>query len=427
MSKQREPAILVVRRGLRRRNRRERRFRIYGLLSVLVALSSLAFLVTDIVIKGYPAFQHTLVALELHYDPELLGVGASPTEQELQGADYESVLKEGLRARFPQVRGRAQKRELGKLLSGGAAYDLRDHLSANPVLLGQRESRWLLTIARVDGYVKEADVIGDPSGALSEAQTGWLRELDEAGALELHFNTQLLRNGDSRDPELAGIRGATVGSMLTLLVTLVLSFPLGVGAAVYLEEFAARDRWTDLIEVNINNLAAVPSIIFGLLGLAMFISLFGMPRSAPLVGGLVLTLVTFPTVIIASRAAIRAVPSSLREAALALGASRVQMVLHHVLPNALPGMLTGAIIGMARALGETAPLLMIGMVAFIVDVPGGLLDSATVLPVQIYLWADSPERGFTALTSAAIMVLLVFLVLMNALAVFMRNRFEQRW
>ena len=224
-----------------------------------------------------------------------------------------------------------------------------------------------------------------------------------------------------------GFDCSALGSWDSLLVTLLLSFPLGVAAAIYLEEFAARDRWTDLIEVNINNLAAVPSIIFGLLGLAMFIGLFGMPRSAPLVGGLVLTLVTFPTVIIASRAAIRAVPPSLREAALGLGASRVQMVLHHVLPNALPGMLTGAIIGMARALGETAPLLMIGMVAFIVDVPGGLLDSATVLPVQIYLWADSPERGFTALTSAAIMVLLVFLVLMNALAVFLRNRFEQRW
>ena len=428
MSKQeREPTILVVRRGLRRRYRREQRFRLYGMLSVLMALASLVFLFTDIAIKGYPAFQHTVIALELQYDPELLGVGAGPGEQELQGADYESVLKEGLRARFPEVSSRAQKRELNKLLSRGAAYDLRDHLLANPALVGKRESRWLLASARVDGHVKEAAAIGDPASGLSDTQAGWLRSLDEAGALELRFNTRLLRAGDSRDPELAGIRGATVGSMLTLLVTLLLSFPLGVAAAIYLEEFARRDRWTDLIEVNINNLAAVPSIIFGLLGLAMFISLFGMPRSAPLVGGLVLTLVTFPTVIIASRAAIRAVPPSLRDAALGLGASRVQMVLHHVLPNALPGMLTGAIIGMARALGETAPLLMIGMVAFIVDVPGGLLDSATVLPVQIYLWADSPERGFTALTSAAIIVLLVFLVLMNALAVFLRNRFEQRW
>ena len=423
----REPTITIVRRGLRRRYRREQRFRIYGGLSVLVALASLVFLFTDILIKGYPAFQHTVIALELHYDPQLLGVGASPTGQELQGADYESVLKQGLRARFPELGSRAQRRELNRLLSSGAAYELRDHLSANPALVGQRESRWLLASARVDGYVKEAATIGDPGLGLSDTQAGSLRTLDEAGALELRFNTRLLRNGDSRDPELAGIWGATVGSMLTLLVTLLLSFPLGVAAAIYLEEFATRDRWTDLIEVNINNLAAVPSIIFGLLGLAMFISLFGMPRSAPLVGGLVLTLVTFPTVIIASRAAIRAVPPSLREAALGLGASRVQMVLHHVLPNALPGMLTGAIIGMARALGETAPLLMIGMVAFIVDVPGGLLDSATVLPVQIYLWADSPERGFTALTSAAIMVLLVFLVLMNALAVFLRNRFEQRW
>ncbi len=218
-----------------------------------------------------------------------------------------------------------------------------------------------------------------------------------------------------------------MGSIYTLVVTLLLSFPLGVAAAIYLEEFAARNRWTDLIEVNINNLAAVPSIVFGLLGLAVFLKLFGMPRSAPLVGGLVLTLMTFPTIIIASRAAIKAVPPSIREAALGLGASRVQMVLHHVLPLALPGMLTGTIIGMARALGETAPLLMIGMVAFIVDVPRALTDSATVLPVQIFLWADSPERGFIARTSAAIMVLLAFLVVMNALAVFLRNRFEKRW
>ncbi|MFZ1831632.1 MAG: DUF3333 domain-containing protein, partial [Pseudomonadales bacterium] len=320
MSKQeREPTILIVRRGLRRRYRREQRFRLYGMLSVLMALASLVFLFTDIAIKGYPAFQHTLIALELHYDPQLLGVGPRPSEQELQGADYESVLKDALRLRFPEVGGRAQKRELNKLLSGSAAYDLRDHLSANPALLGQRESRWLLASSRVDGYVKEADVIGNPASGLSENQAGWLRSLDEAGALELRFNTRFLLGGDSRDPELAGIRGAAVGSMLTLLVTLLLSFPLGVAAAIYLEEFAARDRWTDLIEVNINNLAAVPSIIFGLLGLAMFIGLFGMPRSAPLVGGLVLTLVTFPTVIIASRAAIRAVPPSLREAALGLG------------------------------------------------------------------------------------------------------------
>ncbi|HNE02053.1 MAG TPA: phosphate ABC transporter permease PstA, partial [Plasticicumulans sp.] len=245
--------------------------------------------------------------------------------------------------------------------------------------------------------------------------------------LKLRFNRAFFANGDSRDPEQAGVRGALFGTFLTLLITLTLSFPIGVAAAVYLEEFAPKNRMTDVIEVNINNLAAVPSIVFGLLGLAVFIAFFGMPRSAPLVGGLVLTLLTLPTIIIASRAALKAVPPSIREAALGMGASRIQMVGHHVLPLALPGMLTGAIIGMARAIGETAPLLMIGMVAFIVDVPGSLTAPATALPVQIYLWADSPERAFVERTSAAIIVLLAFMVLMNLLAVILRRRFERRW
>ena len=424
----RRNTIDIVRRGLKRRYRRERRFRLYGIASVLIALASLALLFTDIVVKGFQAFEQTRVQLEVHYDAELLGVAPGAGEDELSAADYDAVLKQALDARFPAVTGRAGKRELFRLLSAGAAYELRARLLAQPALLGSTETLWLVAHGAVDAYVKEAARIGDPPATgISAQQAAWLAELEAGGALELALNRNLLANGDSRDPELAGIRGAVMGSLFTLAVTLALSFPLGVAAAVYLEEFAARNRWTDLIEVNINNLAAVPSIIFGLLGLAVFIGLFGMPRSAPVVGGLVLTLVTFPTVIIASRAAIRAVPPSLREAALGLGASRVQMVLHHVLPNALPGMLTGAIIGMARALGETAPLLMIGMVAFIVDVPHSFTDSATVLPVQIYLWADSPERGFTALTSAAIMVLLGFLVVMNALAVFLRNRFEKRW
>jgi len=243
----------------------------------------------------------------------------------------------------------------------------------------------------------------------------------------MRVNRNFFTQGDSREPELAGIRGAAMGSLFTLIITLGLSFPIGVAAAVYLEEFAPRNRWTDLIEVNINNLAAVPSIIFGLLGLAIFINFFHVPRSVPVVGGLVLTLMTLPTIIISSRAAIKAVPPSIRDAAIGVGASPMQVVLHHVLPLAMPGMLTGAIIGMAQALGETAPLLMIGMVAFIVDVPGGFTDPATVLPVQIFLWADSPERAFVEKTSAAIMVLLAFLILMNTLAVVLRKRLERRW
>ena len=241
------------------------------------------------------------------------------------------------------------------------------------------------------------------------------------------LNTTFFTNGDSREPETAGIRGAMMGSLFTLLVTLALSFPIGVAAAIYLEEYAPKNKWTELIEVNINNLAAVPSIIFGLLGLAIFINFFGLPRSVPLVGGLVLTLMTLPTIIISSRAAIKAVPPSIREAALGIGASKMQVVLHHVLPLAMPGMLTGTIIGMAQALGETAPLLMIGMVAFIVDIPGGVVEPATALPVQIYLWADSPERAFVERTSAAIMVLLAFLIAMNTVAIWLRKRLERRW
>ena len=249
----------------------------------------------------------------------------------------------------------------------------------------------------------------------------------KAGKIEKQFNTILFNSGDSREPEVAGIRGALMGSFYTLLVTFLLSFPIGVTTAMYLEEFAPKNRWTDIIEVNINNLAAIPSIVFGLLGLAVFINFFGLPRATPLVGGLVLSLMTLPMIIIAGRAALASVPPSIHEAALGIGASKLQMVGHHVLPLAMPGMLTGSIIGMARALGESAPLLMIGMVAFIVDVPQGLMDPATVLPVQIYLWSDLPERAFVERTSAAIMVLLAFMILMNGLAILLRERFEQRW
>ncbi len=270
-------------------------------------------------------------------------------------------------------------------------------------------------------------VVPEASRRLSDEEVAWIDALEQQGKAELTFASGFFTSGDSREPELAGIWGAAVGSFYTLIVTLILSFPVGVLAAVYLEEFAPKNRITDLIEVNINNLAAVPSIVFGLLGLAVFLNFFGLPRSAPLVGGMVLALMTLPTIIIAARAALKAVPPSIREAALGIGASRIQTVTHHVLPLAMPGVLTGTIIGMAQALGETAPLLMIGMVAFIVDIPGGFTDPATVLPVQIYLWADAPERAFVAKTSAAIMVLLGFLVLMNALAVYLRKRFERRW
>jgi len=300
---------------------------------------------------------------------------------------------------------------------------------ADVALIGQRITIEFPASADVDMLMKgKIDrSVPEEQRRLSDAQIGWIDALEAQGRVHQRWNRALLTHGDSRDPEMAGIWGAVKGSFYMLLVTLALSFPIGVAAAVYLEEFAPRNRWTDLIEININNLAAVPSIVFGLLGLAVFLNVFGLPRSAPLVGGLVLTVMTLPTVIISSRAALTSVPPSIREAALGMGASKMQTTFHHVVPLALPGMLTGTIIGMARALGESAPLLMIGMVAFIVDVPQGFMDPATALPVQIYLWADAPERAFVERTSAAIIVLLGFLVAMNALAIYLRRRFERRW
>jgi phosphate transport system permease protein len=302
-------------------------------------------------------------------------------------------------------------------------------MAEDPAKLGTTEKVWVLASDEVDlyykGRIKRTE--SAESRPLSDQQLDWADQLRRTNAAELRFNSRFFTSGDSREPELAGVWGAVAGSFFTLVVTLLLSFPIGVAAAIYLEEFAKRNRWTDFIEVNINNLAAVPSIVFGLLGLAVFINFFGLPRSAPLVGGLVLTLMTLPTIIIASRAALKAVPPSIREAALGMGASQIQMVAHHVLPLAMPGMLTGTIIGMARALGESAPLLMIGMVAFIVDVPKSLFDPATVLPVQVFIWSDVPERAFVERTSGAIIVLLAFLIVMNGLAVILRNRFERRW
>ena len=315
------------------------------------------------------------------------------------------------------------------MISSGSDVRLRDILAAEPTLLGKRKKVWLLADDDIDTFVKGNIDRNTPENdrRVKDYQIEWVDSLLANGEMKKTFNTTFFTKGDSREPEMAGIWSATKGSLYTLLVTLLLSFPIGVAAAVYLEEFAPTNKWTDMIEVNINNLAAVPSIVFGLLGLAIFINFFGLPRSAPLVGGLVLTLMTLPTIIISGRAAIKSVPPSIREAALGMGASPMQVVTHHVLPLAMPGMLTGTIIGMAQALGETAPLLMIGMVAFIVDVPQAVTDPSTVLPVQIYLCADSPERGFVERTSAAIMVLLAFLVFMNAFAVYLRKKFERRW
>jgi phosphate transport system permease protein len=419
----------VVARGIRRRYRNEWLFKAAGLGALMVGLSFLAFFFYTLVANGYTALRQTRILLDVELTAAVIDPDETRDPAVLASADYQRLVRDAMSALFPDVSGRAELRDLYGLMSAGAGIELREFVADNPAVVGEKISVWLLADADVDVLVKGqvSRDVPEADRRIDDRQLGWLERLEEAGRVGLRINKYFFTAGDSSDPELAGIWSATVGSFFMLLVTLVLSFPLGVATAIYLEEFAPRNRWTDLIEVNINNLAAVPSIVFGLLGLALFINAFGLPRSAPLVGGLVLSLMTLPVIIIASRAALTAVPPSIREAALGLGASKMQMVLHHVLPLAMPGMLTGTIIGMARALGESAPLLMIGMVAFIVDVPESPLDPATALPVQVYLWADSPERAFVERTSAAIIVLLLFLLVMNATAILLRKRFERRY
>jgi phosphate transport system permease protein len=421
--------IEKVNASLERRYAKERRFRRLGLGAVILGLLFVSVLFLDIVSKGYTAFVQTHIELQVYFDPAVIDPEGSGDADVLLRADYRKLVQTALHDLFAEVSGRRDIRDLNAILSSGAPYQLLDMVIDDPGLVGTRQTVALIADDDIDMLFKgrvDRDAASQDR-RLSDKVIAWVDRLDAEGRVVKKFNTGFFTNGDSREPELAGIGGAAAGSFYMLLVTLALSFPIGVAAAVYLEEFAPKNHWTDLIEVNINNLAAVPSIVFGLLGLAMFINLFGLPRSAPLVGGLVLTLMTLPTIIISARASLKSVSPSIREAALGVGASRMQTVFQHVLPLAMPGMLTGTIIGMAQALGETAPLLMIGMVAFIVDIPGGPMDPSTALPVQVYLWADSPERAFVERTSAAIMVLLVFLIAMNAFAVIMRRRFERRW
>jgi phosphate transport system permease protein len=400
---------------LKRRYAAEKRFKLYGALAILLTTAFLAFLVADIIGKALPAFTQSQADLSVFVDPAKVDA-ANPA-----AGDFQDLVRDAWRGLFPEVTSRAEKKKLAALLSVGAADQLQQRIAEEPALIGKTVTVPVLLSDEADLALKG---IG---GQLDDTQKSWLATLEAKGMIERGFAWNLLIEGDSREPELAGIRGALTGSILTIIVTLVLSLPLGIAAAVYLEEFAPKGRLTDVIEVNINNLAAVPSIIFGLLGLAVFLNSFGLPRSTPLVGGLVLALLILPTIIIASRAAIRSVPPSIKEAALGVGASEQQAVFHHVLPLAVPGILTGTILGVARALGETAPLLMIGMVAFIADVPHTVTDAATVLPVQIYLWSDLPEAAFQSRTAATILVLLLVLFAINAVAIVLRKRFERRW
>lgn len=409
--------------ALKRRHASEARFRWMGRIAIMIAIGFLIMMVTSIGYTGLGALKQHYMALDVTIDPA--EVDAAKPQQ----ANYEGLVKASLRARFPDVTKRRDKRKLYGLVSSQAAFLLRDRVIADPSLIGKTVKMWFTTSDDVDIAIKQNITTAVPSTdrRMSDNELKWVSELKKSGAIEQRFNSRFFWAGDSREPELAGILSAAAGSAWTLLVCFALSFPIGIFAAIYLEEYAAKNRFSDFIEVNINNLAAVPSIVFGLLGLAVFLNAFGLPRSSPLVGGLVLALMTLPTIIISSRAALRAVPPSIREAALGIGASQTQTTFHHVAPLALPGMLTGAIVGMARALGETAPLLMIGMVAFIVDAPKSVLEPATALPVQIFLWADSPERAFLEKTSAAIIVLLVFLAIMNLAAILLRRKFEIRF
>lgn len=416
-------------RQIKKRYAAERRFKFYGLLAIALAIGALTWLVVSISSTGYSAFVQTKIELEIYFDPQVIDPSGTRDAATLSKANYAALYRNAIRGQFTDVTSRRDKRALTRLISSGADLELREIVLSDPDMIGKRAKVWLTASDEVDQFHKGAFTRDLPEGQrqFKNKHIDWYDRLLKNDQVGAKFNTTLFTAGTSREPELAGIWGAIVGSFWTMMVTLLLSFPIGVSTAVYLQEFAPKNRWTDLIEVNINNLAAVPSIVFGLLGLAVFLNFFGLPRSAPLVGGMVLALMTLPTIIIATRAALSAVPPSIREAALGVGASKQQMVLHHVLPLALPGIMTGTIIGMAQALGETAPLLMIGMVAFIVDIPGGPMSASTVLPVQIFLWSDLPERAFVERTSAAILILLAFLIIMNFIAVLLRKRFERRW
>ena len=410
---------------LKKRYAQEMRFRLYGRLAIVVALSFLAILLGRIVTQGYSTFVDYQITVPVHLDASKID-RADPT-----GANYDMLVANSVLAKlgetddeFGNTSGKVME-----IMSNDLGFQLLKMVREDPNLIGKT-----ITVTGpvksdaalyFKGQIKRATP--EDERKLDDQQLDWMDKLKASGAVSSGFNIGFLTRSDSTEPEQAGVLGAIVGSLMMLLVTATLAIPIGVLAATYLEEFAPKNRWTDLIEVNINNLAAVPSIVYGLLGLAVFINWLSVPRSSPLVGGLVLALMSLPTVIIATRSALKAVPPSIREAALGVGASRTQTVFHHVLPLAMPGVMTGSILSLAHALGETAPLLMIGMVSFVPGVPEGFTGAATVLPVQVFIWENASERGFHERTAAAILVLLVFMIVMNLAAILVRRRFERRW
>jgi phosphate transport system permease protein len=414
--------------SMAKRKKSERNFQLLGRGAIAVSLAFLVVLFSSIFSKGLPGFFQYYVEIEVDIDREKLDPTGIFSQQSLYDGDARGVIRSALYAAVG-AEGRSNKRAAGKLISPGAEQRLRKMVYNDPSLMDTTQTLRFAMDDDVDSFLRGFINRETPEKdrRINDRMVEYIDRLQADGKIVYAFSDYLIFGSASRNPEMAGIYGALMGSILTLSVCLVLAFPIGVATAIYLEEIAPKNRITEIIEININNLAAVPSVVFGILGLAVFIGIFGLPRSIPLIGGVVLALMTLPTIIISSRAAIRAVPPSVREAALGVGASQIQTIFHHVIPLAMPGMLTGTIIGMAQALGETAPLLMIGMVAFIVDVPGSVTDPGTVLPVQIFMWADFAERMFVQKTSAAIIVLLAFLITMNAAAIVVRKKLERRW
>ena len=418
--------------GIKKRYAAERRFKAYGIIAIAIGILFLIALLWSVFSKGYTAFWQTEIRVPITFSAQVLGTPeqAAESQTKLMMANYPQLARDGL-IQLLQINpdDQAAVSAAGALISSGVRVQLRDIVLNDLSAIGTTEDVWLYGSAELDSAMKGQYDLNVPEDRrpISDLQLQYIERLQEMGALEQRFNWGLFTFGASSRAETAGVGVAIIGSAYMMLIVLCLALPIGVAASIYLEEFAPRNKFTDLIEVNINNLAAVPSIVFGLLGLAVFINWFGLPRSAALVGGLVLTLMTLPTIIIATRAALKAVPPSIRWAALGLGASKTQTVFQHVLPLAAPGILTGTIIGLAQALGETAPLLLIGMVAFVADYPASPMDPATALPVQIYMWANEAERAFVERTSGAIIILLGFLALMNLTAIFLRRRFERRW
>ena len=422
---------------LKKRYKKEKRFILIGRIAVSLTIIFLVILLGSILLRGISGFYTTNISLKTTLSEEIIDPAQNKNADEIFKASWRKVSRTAIYnilddyndSKNIEKSTRKEKRDFIRLFSRSSEFYVRDYTLKNINNIGEVVTINVPASSLVDQYLKgKIDINLDESNRpISDAQISWINFMVEKNMIEKKFNVSFFSNGDSRNSEEAGILGAMVGSFLALMVTIIAAFPLGVMSAIYLEEFAPKNKFTNLIEVNINNLAAVPSIVFGLLGLAIFLNFFGLPRSSPLAGGLVLALMTLPTIIISSRVAIKSVPPSIREAAMGVGASKMQSVFHHVMPLAIPGILTGTIIGMARALGETAPLLMMGMVAFIVDVPQSITDPSTVLPAQIFLWSDQPERGFEEKTASATIILLGFLLTMNALAVFLRYKYERKW